>query len=275
MNLAYSQYDGFAHLYRSLGFSAKRLIAVFTVYCDESGTHAGSGATVVACYVGHARQWQAFGREWRVLLNSEGIKILHRVDLENFRGEFRGWNNERRIDFLRKAHRIIRTRTVCGFGYAVVKADFERVMDSRIEEALGGIYGWCVQDCMVAVAKWANRTGRSDPINYVLEDGADGITGVHRLFNFVVKNPEYRQKCLVGTWSFASKKDVIQLQAADLLAYEVYKDAINNLVNKRRILRNSARDLIRACDRTNFWDEAKLRAYLDRPIMKKFLRPSD
>jgi uncharacterized protein DUF3800 len=270
MSLAKVPYDGFRHLCLSLSISENRLLAMFTVYCDESGTHADSGATVVACYVGHAKQWQAFGREWRVLLDSEEIKILHRTDLENFRGEFKGWTDERRIDFLRRAHQIIRTRTVCGFAYAVAKRDFERVMDRQIDKALGGIYGWCVQDCMVAVAQWAKRTGKSDPINYVLED-VDDIEGVCGLFSFVTKHSEYREQYLVGTWSFASKKCVIQLQAADLLAYEVYKDAVNNVVNNRRILRKSARDLIRACDRINFWDEAKLRAYLDRLIMKKFL----
>jgi len=244
---------------------------VLTVYSDESGTHGDSAATVVACYVGHARQWQLFGKEWRGLLDSEGVEILHRVDLENFRGEFKGWTNERRIGFLQRAHTIIKSRTIRGFAYAVVTADFKRVMNPVIEKALGGIYGWCVHDCMVAVSKWARSTKRSEPIDYVLEDGADGVEGVTRMFRFVAKDPVYREKCLLGFWTFASKRQVIQLQAADVLAYEMYKDMVNNVVNGKLILRRSAKDLIRAPDRTNYWDEPKLRAYMDRAPMRGFL----
>jgi len=52
-----------------------------------------------------------------------GITGLHRVDLENFSGEFKGWNPTRRTEFLKKAHAIIRNCTYSGFGVAIVKRE--------------------------------------------------------------------------------------------------------------------------------------------------------
>lgn len=245
---------------------------MLTVYCDESGTHADSLATVVAGYLGHVRQWKLFGKEWRALLDREGVKVLHRTDLENFRREFKEWNEERRVRFLQRAHEIIKVRTIRGFAYAVVNADFKKVMHPVVEQAIGGIYGWCVQDCMVAIAKWAQREHLSEPIDYILENGAEGIEGVTRMFHFVAKSDDYRRKCFLGSWTFASKQDVIQLQAPDVLAYEAYKIMVNNVAKTGRPWRRSAKDLIRRSDRSNYWDEPKLRRYMESEKTKDFLQ---
>lgn len=240
---------------------------MLTVYCDESGTHPESAAVVVACYVSQVRAWERFAKDWPTLLNSAGIEVLHRNKLESFTGEFKSWNNGSRVVFLKEAHRIIKRNTIRGFAYAVVKADFERVMPTVIKDALG-IYGWCVQDCMVAVANWAVRTGRREPINYVLEKGAIGIGGARRLFEQVEKTPRLQKRCLLGTWAFAGK-DIVQLQAPDTLAYEMYRYVSDNVIKAKKTLREAARDLIRACDRTNYWDEVRLRKYLNSLLISQ------
>ena len=69
---------------------------MYTAYFDESGVHQGSSAAVVAGYLSTDDRWIEFKREWETLLAGEGVSALHRVHLENFRGEFRreraGWD---------------------------------------------------------------------------------------------------------------------------------------------------------------------------------------
>jgi hypothetical protein len=104
---------------------------MYTAYFDESGVHQRSSAAVVAGYLSTDDGWIEFERGWENLLAGEGVSGLHRVDLENFRGEFRckrGWDEDRRSRLLRAAHGIIKRYTLFGIGAAVVRVDFETEM---------------------------------------------------------------------------------------------------------------------------------------------------
>src|SRR5208337_4586721 len=66
-------------------------------YFDDSGTHAGSPAVVMAGLIGTDDQWDAFDREWKALLREPlpgkpALKAFHLVDCENREGEFRGYS---------------------------------------------------------------------------------------------------------------------------------------------------------------------------------------
>jgi hypothetical protein len=63
--------------------------AVFKVYLDESGIHAGSPAITVAAYIVHPKNWEAFTRKWKRAIGL--IEVYHAVDAANCRGEFRDW----------------------------------------------------------------------------------------------------------------------------------------------------------------------------------------
>ena len=65
-----------------------------TAFFDESGTHLDSTVVVVGGYVASEDQWFMFRQEWEDMLHREGIPAIHRVSLENFRGNFareNGW----------------------------------------------------------------------------------------------------------------------------------------------------------------------------------------
>src|ERR1044071_6141048 len=68
----------------------------FAAYFDESGTH-GSPILTLAGYIGTIEQWAEFSREWDELLRHEGLTHFHMSKFEARRGEFEGWDNERRL----------------------------------------------------------------------------------------------------------------------------------------------------------------------------------
>jgi hypothetical protein len=260
-------YDGFEHLARSLALGRDSLMAMFTAYFDESGTHADSRVVCMAGYVSTVVAWEQLGTEWKRMCDEEGIKVLHRVDLENFKKEFKGWDETRRRNILREANRLTRRYTQKGVFGAVVRKDFDQVMPGCVRRAFGGSYGWLVQEGMVGIGHWGMDRHRSDPINYVFEAGANGRHQVERMFNalYDAEDRTWRDKLLLGSWSFAEKQYVIQLQPADVLAYETYKHMLNRVVDGvKRDIRKSVRHLIRPTDEGHYWDADRLLSWIVR-----------
>ena len=52
------------------------MASLYTVYFDESGTHAASDATVVAGFVSNVTEWEAFSRRWQQVLNDSHLGTL-------------------------------------------------------------------------------------------------------------------------------------------------------------------------------------------------------
>jgi len=113
-------------------------------YFDDSGTDQANRTAVVAGYVGTDFQWKRFAARWKSALDGEGVQVLQRSALENFRGEFaeaRGWNPERRTRFVKKLHAIIKACTYTPIAAAVVKGDFENIAPVWAKRLFGGPYG--------------------------------------------------------------------------------------------------------------------------------------
>ncbi len=245
-----SGYNAFEHLWRSTNPSRDkaRLMAMFTVYLDES--YGKANAYAVAGYVATVSQWEAWERDWNeLILLKEGVSTLHKRELEHLWGDFKKWrtlpeqeqkSKKRRVN--ERACGIILCRVNAGFAAAITKSDFDEVDKGGWAEYIGKSYYACgVLACMRLVAGWADEFSRNEPIDYVFESGAEGADEVSKLLHKFEKDDEVRAKFRLNTWSFASKKDrvikgvsyprVPQLDAADFLAYEMYRHMDNQVVN--------------------------------------------
>lgn len=64
-------------------------VVVLHAYCDESGTHRESKATIIAGFLGPTDEWTAIEADWTAVIRREGISRLHATECEAARGEFR------------------------------------------------------------------------------------------------------------------------------------------------------------------------------------------
>jgi hypothetical protein len=268
------QYDSFKHLCLSLFKSRSDLFGMVTGYFDDSGTSAHDSVVVVAGYIGSVSQWQKFGQEWRSLLSEFGVTVMHRTDLENYRGEFVGWTPETRNVFVNKAQQIIKRRTYVAIGKAVIKADFEEVFPDNLKRFYGGAYGFCAILCLARAKRWFDKTNLKDPIDWVFEVGTEGSGQISHLLNSLYTDVQMRTDFRLSRWSFADK-DVVPLQAADVIAYETFKHATNQLVTQpRRKVRISLQHLVRSQDdeHLEYWSKEDLEAYLKDPIAQGLIK---
>lgn len=238
---------------------------MLTVYLDDSGTSPNQEIAVVAGYLGSVIQWERFNKRWKALLSKYGIARMHRVDLENFQGEFKNWTPDRRKEFLKKAHSIIRQCTYVAVGNSVRKADFdEAIPKENFVKKVSGIYGWCAQACIVSIYRWCKRYNYEQPIQFFFEAGTRGQGQVQSMFEHLYGNESYRQKWHIAGWSFHDKS-LMPLQAADFIAYEYYKLTENQVMSHgKRPVRLSARDLFREHETEYFryWGKAEFKTWL-------------
>jgi len=228
-----SNYDAFAHLSQSLFKKRGDLFAMLTAYLDDSGTHASSSVVAVAGYVSTTLAWQSFVPEWRRLLRKEKISVMRMADLQNLQGQFsvkRGWTIDRREKLVESAAKIIGHRTRTAVGHAVIRADWEKAVPEDLKKIFGGPYGWCASECVALISKWKKRNDIKGGLDFVFEAGTNGQGQIQEILMEIIKDPELNKHYGLHAYSFHDKT-LLPLQAADMLAYEVYKEAENYAVH--------------------------------------------
>jgi hypothetical protein len=226
-----------------------KLMVLLRAYFDESGTHAGSPAVVVGGYMSNDDQWGRFDVEWAKILSDEGLLAFRMTDCENSRGEFVGWDKDRRRRVLGLALTTIRLRTWARVSVAVNVADFNAAA-SVVRETCPTPYFLCVSQCIKVMAKWADKYAPNAQIAYVFEQGCPFQSDVHEMMRGIMRDPGLKARHRVASWSFANKRDFLPLQAADIYVYECWKEVTNRLLvldpAQRRDRRKSLGELLRS-----------------------------
>lgn len=199
---------------------------ILTVYCDESGTHAGSPCTVLAGFLGDANEWVDFEREWAKVLRKHQISHVHAKHLWHRQKEFKEWSDTQ-IEYLwndlwyvlQEHKRIFAART------ALREEDYKLfyVSDGAArKERLDTRYGLCFRAFMSFHPAFHRTHFTNGSVNFILEQGHKNAGDALRIFNEIKEKPGPWQD-VVGTISFGAKRQFPALQAADLLAYCSYK----------------------------------------------------
>jgi hypothetical protein len=200
---------------------------------------------------------------------------MHRINLETFHGEFKeenGWDPLRRTALLRKLHPIIKHRTYTGLGFSLFKDDFEEVMPPWRKKVFGGPYGFCAWLCLGAARVWAEQHHHHDPIKWVFEAGTKGRGQIEKLFDSLCADPVYRNKYRISGRPMFEDKELTPLQGADILAYELFKETKNQILEGgKRAVRLSVRDLIRRHEMPlfQFFGKARLVGLVERLAKKQ------
>ena len=220
-------YSPFRHLCLSLNSKPDSLFAMFTSYIDEAGGK-DHGFIAVCGYVASAEKWQSFEVEWKQMLASHDVPHLHMLECAHFKGPYKKWKDrpDNRAAFIADATRLIRDTVERGYLCAVHYKDFDKV-DRRYElrERLSSPYALAGRFCIGRANVWMKETDRPlSEINYVFEEGGPDASGLVRIV----------QEARLQIPSFRPSRDTeiqtatVQLQAADIFAYELRKALVDH-----------------------------------------------
>lgn len=229
-----------------------RIFLVLTAYYDESGTHGGSPATVLAGFVGDSNDWVDFDIEWSKVLKKHGITHLRAKHLFHCQGEHKGWSDEQVRYLMNDVMYILQERKHIYVSKTVLyEEDYKMfyVMDGPAKkERLDTRYALCFRSFLNFLPAVAKNGGST--INFILEAGHKNMGDALRVFTEIKEDKNLHWRHNIGVMSFASKRDFGALQAADLLAYLSYQDACDEVAKKLNYFESIDAELAWDCGMT-------------------------
>src|ERR1700691_226228 len=87
-------------------------VTVLKIAMDETGIHDDAEMVAVAAYIARPKTWREWTKAWNAA--KRPIKIVHAVDCANFKGEFKGWDKDRRDTWVANLLPIIPAHTLAG-----------------------------------------------------------------------------------------------------------------------------------------------------------------
>ena len=177
-------YSPIRHLAWALWLNHNPARCYLTVATTFAGFFDASGkpqdpVLYVSGFLSTEKKWLRFEKEWRALLNHFEIKgLFHTADYVRGVGDdYRQFlhNDERRIEFERKAIAIIKRNTLKPFSYGIILAD-HREMVARYELPYGfeRPYSFCGLQGVYWIVLWMKKKkglSLEDKVHLIYEDG--------------------------------------------------------------------------------------------------------
>ena len=222
--------DGASYLQQTIGtaFPAKvpngaRFLVVFDAYFDDSGTHAGSQVVTIGGYVSAPFCWLLFESEWQDALDDFGIDFFRMSQFANRAGVFQGWTEGQRRARLPRLIEIINRNAIMSVGVGIDRKLFDSVISEKAKAFVGGAYGLAFSCIAIEISKEISKVHPEAQVAYVLESGTAGAGEILKVFQENLKDPVYAKELRILSLRFEDKRRYLPLQAADILAYELYK----------------------------------------------------
>lgn len=209
----------------ALNWEETDLLFMIWAYYDESGEYDQSGnllnMSIGGC-VASLENWRGFGAEWQAILEREGLSHFHMTDFEKWSPPFDfklpdgSRDKERHNRLLNDLLKVMLDRVDYFAGFAESKpipADAKRAHGSSMEGCVVAAISHAVHDL------WDRY---QQPINLVF--GKQKHFGYGKILKYQEMYDWGEGAGRIKHLSMASPLDLPQLQAADILAYEMSKE---------------------------------------------------
>ena len=234
---------------------------MLTAYFDEA---IGKDFTCVCGWVSDVNGWEGFEVDWTLFLVKYDVPYFHMKEFTQSVGPFAKWkgNETRRRQFLTDALDIIQSRALRGFVSGVQEILFNRVNRSHaLAETFSSCYALVGREAMDWANRYASIAARKE-VKCIFEDGGPDRGGLLKAADAapMVSTPDFEPSRDITDRKKGVRRGVIQLQAADFLAYEVRKFWVDHPLYRsgQRIPRKSMLQFGRSKPDTKLMSEERI-----------------
>jgi len=190
-------------------------------YVDESGgTQRGNILLLAACVLTYD-EWVKFSDDWQAVLDAEPrISTFHFRDARKLEKEFRGWTPlARDLKVIALTEVVMRHRPMI-YACWVNVDDYNRIVRPAAPPDFRDAYFALFYTVIVSVAATRVNLGDTIPIDYVFDEHGDvGLNALLWYYEVKQNVPSPVSALMGSTPIFKDDKDVLPLQAADLVAW--------------------------------------------------------
>lgn len=194
---------------------------ILTAYFDEADTHGPAPTVILACFVGHAYQWERFEKRLIKLRRKFGFTVFHTKHFKSRSGEFSGWSDARCQELIRALIQLISRNLISGISVHLERDRYlneYRAAPIPKKLHLDSQYGVCFRGCLAALLKILEERGNKDRLNVIMERGHANVRDCERIFNDLKLRFKHVGVDLLGSWTVETKVSCAPLMVADMLA---------------------------------------------------------
>jgi Protein of unknown function (DUF3800) len=240
---------------------------VLQAYLDDSGTHRGSPWCVVAGYFGSERKWNVFDRQWRKVLEKEGIEEFHANRFWSSVGggnvsEYRGWDGQRANGFIGELLKVIQdSHRIFPVSCAVLMDEWHKLTQDERAYLTGAQHDGegklltpgapnksYFLPFLTAIRTVLDYCNTGHLVHFLFDENSQ-LSGYAVQYFREIKKLHLEAYKRMGEISFVDSKRATPIQAADLLAFENYRYGLASLkvnrrgVNPRRVLHAAIKNI--------------------------------
>ncbi|MBN4064589.1 DUF3800 domain-containing protein [Dehalococcoides mccartyi] len=233
--------------------------AHYTAYFDESGTQDGAEVIAVGGFVAESSRWRLFTEEWQATIHSYDLDYFHMTDFESYQGPYASWTTDELKNCINQLLDIIHRHVIQSVGIIIPLRSFDQIMSERAKSICGDAYGLAAIQCWANLASTARDPRIDSAFEVVMEDGAKGKGSLLEVVRAASGDSEWFENNRISSLSFEDKREFPPLQAADILAYELYKHGLRQFGSEKRPGRFPLRQLRRSHQQWHYIDDDGLR----------------
>ncbi|MCW5794016.1 MAG: DUF3800 domain-containing protein [Nitrospira sp.] len=222
---------------------------MFIAYIDESGHPSDTNILTIACVVGKERKWIQLTEKWKRVLRRYRVSMFHMTEYENRAGEFEGWQQDKRIAFIADLAAILKNTMTYAVAASLSVEDWKETIGELIQKKARkdrfryiAPYLMLFQECLQSTAE-SVKLSDDEAILCIADENNIAGNFVSRFCDSLIEGRPWANK--FASVEFANKREIIPLQAADMVAYEAFKyaqrwDEHKNGLPRRKLMQNLA-----------------------------------
>ncbi len=201
---------------------------LFKLVCDESydSTKRDPRTYVVAGYFGDNITWDILNQEWSRINTKYCVPRFHASTLNAKDNEYQGWDDDRKLAYSKEMLKIITDQgmRLHAFACGVHADEYARIISNQGREKLGHPYILCLKTCITMVAKGLDMGGfpPEDQIAVFFDRNPFEKEAQIAFYN-LKDHPTFPYRTRLDSCTPKDMETMVPLQAADLIAYEVYR----------------------------------------------------
>jgi len=242
----------------------------YTAYMDETGHAAASDQHFcgMAGFLATTDRWQLLETKWKETLKRFNVDYMHMKEFGSFTGVFKAWKGDesKRKRFYGELLAHLREIRAIPFG-AIYSLDAYRKLSDEDRAAINDPYLKSLCDCVGIPARLLEDKPPEIKYNVVFGEQTEfrhRATKIYELFKSM-----YRVGERMRYPDFKDMREFVPLQAADMIAYELYKEFDRQLYAPTRKPRYGYGQMLRMAERTLpyvpfiFYTEARMRQFIN------------
>jgi hypothetical protein len=238
-----------------------RLMVMLNGFIDDSG-NGDPTVFVLAGYVSTPAKWMAFQDEWADALRlSPSIEYFKAKEAAPCYGQFERWKYEDRNERLDLLCSIIRNHTISAIACVVPMADYNRIFKSKISRTVDTPYFLAFYGVMTLFFRLQFNSGDDRPTDFVFDEQGKQIGNALSAWKYFIEGMSPEAMKYIGNPPISrDDKEVLPLQAADLLAWTVRRKFVDAKTGKNH-------EMIDLCGLQyvdDVWDRARLQSMYDK-----------